>query len=241
VRRSWFANPFFRKGVELAIDKQGIEKNILHGFGKVDGTTQLDGGDSGQDNSNSLSFNYAEAIESLSRAKFHLDKETQTLFDFENRQVEFQLVCEKESTLNLRICGELRRNLKRIGIQVHITPTPQKKIEETVHRNFDWESLLLTEPKIKTLYDLLPRWHSRGGEHWFYPQQEFPLTEWERELDEVLEEMAFSSAPNYSNAQQIWNRVLTDSAPVITTITPLSLRLYRLEIKDVLAKLPLDL
>ncbi|MDP8233576.1 MAG: ABC transporter substrate-binding protein [Candidatus Saelkia tenebricola] len=216
----WFKDKRFRQAISHAIDREAMIEIVLNGFGYTQYGPL----------SSSSGYFYNPGV---AKYEYDLDKANQLLkelglVDIDNDgiledadgvDVEFTLFTNAENTDRVKIAEIIKKDLSEIGIKVHFLPLEFNNIVSKIISTYDWEAIILgftggIEPHFSSNI-----WLSTGHLHAWYPRQEQPSTDWEREIDDI-----FTKAVQVLNRSQRkkmydkWQEIASHEVPLIYTV-----------------------
>ena len=184
----WFQNKIFRQAVITALDRDGIVKGVWFGRG-IALNSIISPANKKWHNPNvrKYSYNPAEALKLLQSQGFYLSP-SGALFDADNNRVEFSLLVADGSKNSTTIATTIVDNLKAIGIKVNLVFLDFAAIVSKIDDTLDYEAAMMGftgggDPSGgKAIY------RSDGFLHVWNPRQQSPATDWEREVDKIIDE-----------------------------------------------------
>jgi peptide/nickel transport system substrate-binding protein len=127
-----------------------------------------------------------KAKELLASSGFRLNGEK--LVDRNGNRVRFSLNTNAGNTLRNAECSLMVSDLAKIGMQVDYLPLEFNSFVARIQESFDFDAILMgfshddTDPSSGI--NVFP---SNASLHFWWPEQEYPHTEWEKEIEECLE------------------------------------------------------
>ncbi|MDR2396835.1 MAG: ABC transporter substrate-binding protein [Puniceicoccales bacterium] len=205
----WFSDVRFRRAVLYGLDRQGmVEANYL-GQGEV-WHSFIHRLDSRWYNPKLRHYDYNpdKAKQILKEAGFTWDGEG-NLIDIDHQRVCFDILWSTSGTNTL--ITTLKNNMADLGIEVNVINLDFKALLEIINHHYTYDSAIVgfrfgqNDPN-----DFLEALHSGGNFHYWWPKQTQAQTEWEKEIDILLNLQAQSldvavRKPYWDRIQEIMN------------------------------------
>ena len=219
-RQRWFENKSFRHAVSLAIDRESLAQLVYRGR-----ATPISGIVSP---SNRLWLNQdippprhdPEAARALLAEAGFSWRDDGALLDSGN-PVSFHLMTNSSNRQRTQMMAIVQEDLARIGIEVETTALEFSTLMERFTQTSDFETGLLgiqngIDPNILINVIL-----SSGGFHLWHMGQEEPTSEWEAELDRLMEAQLIEIDPQQRKAlfDQV-QAILAEEQPLIFLVSP---------------------
>jgi peptide/nickel transport system substrate-binding protein len=142
--------------------------------------------------------------------------------DAKKNPVEFTIVTASSSAERTEIAALIQQDLKKVGIEVQVVPIEFRALLDRVTRTHDFEGCLLAmgggdaDPNSEMSVLM-----SNGSMHLWNLGRSTPATEWEREIDELMQRQLTARDPKerkrcYDRVQQI----LAEQLPLIPLVSP---------------------
>ncbi|MEW6273053.1 MAG: ABC transporter substrate-binding protein [Thermodesulfobacteriota bacterium] len=187
-RLAWFTDRRFLLALAHAVDKQGMIDTIYYGFGEP-AVAYVSPANPVFHNPNLRDYTYdlELAARMLDEAGYR-DRDGDGLREDEHgNRIEFGLVTNAGNLLRERMCSILQDDWTRLGLKVNYRPQTFQSLVERLSSSFDWDAVLMgftgsTDPNNGS--NLL---RSSGNLHLWNPGQKTPATEWEAEIDRLLD------------------------------------------------------
>lgn len=220
-RKQWFRNRDFRNAVSLAINRADISRVAFRGraipaAGPYPPTNRAFFNSALKP----LPYDRQKAKELLVRAGF---KESGgVLRDAAGNPVSFSLVTNGGNRARNQMAALIQQDLKAIGITVNILNLDFRALLERVFKTFDYDACLfgMVGVNIDPAAEM-DVWLSSGANHMWNPGQVRPETEWEAEIDRLMQQQSMSVADKdrkavFDRMQQIIYR----EQPVLYLVHP---------------------
>jgi len=172
----------------------------------------------------------AEAL--LSKGGYRKDKEG-ALRDKEGNRIEFDLNTNAGNRLREQICSILKEDWEKLGMQVNYRPLEFNSLVEKLMSNFQWDAILIALTGGPEPHNGANVHRSSGNLHFWNPRQRTPATDWEAELDRLVEEGASEMILEkrvriYHRIQEIYH----DELPMILTARQEDYQAYKNSIEN---------
>lgn len=221
-KRAWFENLEFRRAVAHAIDKQSMINIVMNGLGFPQESAMSPSAGFFH-NADVVRYEYDldRASELLEQAGFVDRNGDGVREDTEGHPLEFSLVTNAGNTERVQIMNIIRKDLEKLGMQVHVSQLEFNNLVNKLNSTFDWEAMLLgltggIEPHFGKNV-----WHSSGQLHMWYPRQTEPATDWEAEIDRIFVQGLQELDPDKrKQLYDRWQRIVSEQLPLIYTVLP---------------------
>ncbi|MFQ5680644.1 MAG: ABC transporter substrate-binding protein [Candidatus Omnitrophota bacterium] len=216
----WFSDYEFRRAIARAIDKKAMVEILMNGFGRGQHSALSPScGFFYNPNVRVYGYDLARAGDILSRAGY-VDRDGDGLReDGEGNTLEFTLYTNSQSSERAQIAAIIKNDLARLGIKVNLLNLEFNDLVRRLTATYEWEAMVIgltggIEPHFGKNV-----WYSAGSLHMWYPRQQAPVTDWEREIDGI-----FDAAAGEMNAKRRkalydrWQEIVAERLPVIYTV-----------------------
>lgn len=218
----WFTNKNFLKAIAHAIDKKAMIVSSLAGLGEP-AVSYISPAVKLFYNSGLKDYEYApeKSRTLLKEAGFYDRDNDGWIEDKEGHQIEFNLYTNSGNRIRETICTIFVEDMKNIGIRVNFKPIEFNTLVEKLVSNYEWDAVLIGLTGGPEPHNGANFLRSSGKLHIWYPSQNAPSTEWEREIDKLVEEASreldiMKRSGYYKKIQKI----LHDELPIIPTVRP---------------------
>jgi peptide/nickel transport system substrate-binding protein len=225
-KQSWFRSDKFRLAVSIAIDREAIVRLVYQGRGAALWGPVTPGNARWKN----AAIRYPgrsldKSRQLLAEAGFRLangDNGEPNLVDADGQPVEFSIVTSSSNADRAKMAALLQDDLKQLGIRVQIVPLELRSLIDRVTQTKEYDTCVLgiasfdTDPNSD-----LNVWLSSGGMHLWNPSQKRPATDWEAELDRLMEQQL--TATNATERKKLYDRVqeiLVEHQPMIFLASP---------------------
>jgi len=225
-KQSWFRSEKFRQAVSLAIDREAIVRLVYQGRGAALWGPVTPG--------NARWLNAAirypgrsldKSRQLLAEAGFRLANAGNgdpKLVDTDGKPVEFSIVTSSSNADRAKMAALVEDDLKQLGIRVQVVPLELRSLIDRVTQTKEYDACVLGIAS----FDADPNsdmnvWLSSGGMHLWNPAQKHAATEWEAEIDRLMEQQL--TATNNAQRKKLYDRVqeiLAEHQPMIFLASP---------------------
>jgi peptide/nickel transport system substrate-binding protein len=224
VKAAWFHDVRFRRAVSHAIDRESIATQIYQGL-----ATPLYG--------LVAAGNRAWIANDLPRTEYSLDKarallqeagfvtkgtaDAPELYDAKGTRVEFTVIVSSENELRAKSALVIQDDLRRLGMNVNIAPINNTQLTSRINQTYDYDAVLYgtsaSEPDPSTYADVL---RSDSAQHFWYPKEPRPATDWEARLDDLAAQQAHET--NTERRRALFRDIqliVAEQLPIIPIVT----------------------
>ena len=222
-RYEWFNDPQFRRALAHAVDKSTMIATALDGFG-VPAVSYISPANARFYNPHLVDypFDLAHARALLAEAGY-LDRDGDGMLeDRAHHPVEFTLTTIAHNPVREQIARVLQRNWQNgLQLRVHVESVEPGALLDRLHTTFDWDVMLVGLTGSPEPHDADSFLRSSGALHVWFPNQPKPATDWEAEIDQLLDR-AQNGAPG-ARRDAYWRiqAILHERLPIIQTVRPL--------------------
>lgn len=220
-KRQWFGSREFRKAISLAINRADISRVAYRGRAIPASGPYPPG--------NRMFFNSAlkphpfdvqQARQMLTRAGFRNDGSG--LRDSSGNPVSFTLLTNAGNRARSQTAALIQQDLKALGISVNIVVLDFSALLERILKTYDYEACVFGTVGVSvdpaTDMDI---WLSSGASHIWNPGQSAPSTDWERQIDGLMQKQ--SAAVSDKDRKSAFDRVqqiLYEQEPMLYLVHP---------------------
>jgi len=183
----WFTDKNFRQAIMYAINRQGLIDGSFFGrAAKINSIISQANKKWYHEGVKKYDFNPEKSKQLLKDSGFTFNKKNQ-LLDKHGNEVEFSIMISEGSLSAMNTATTIVENLKEIGIKVKLTALDFSALVTKVNDSFDYESIMMGltgggDPSGgKAIY------RSDGFLHMWNPRQVTPQTEWESQVDALMD------------------------------------------------------
>jgi peptide/nickel transport system substrate-binding protein len=225
-KQTWFRAEKFRQAISLAIDREAIVRLVYQGRG-----TALWGPVTpGNRRWANAAISYPgrsldKSRQLLTEAGFRFvsgENGEQKLVDADGKAVEFSVITSSSNADRAKMAALIQEDLKQLGMRVQVVPLELRSLIDRVTQTKEYDACVLGIAS----FDADPNadlnvWLSSGGMHLWNPAQKHPATDWEAEIDRLMEQQLI--ATNTAQRKKLYDRVqeiLTERQPMIFLASP---------------------
>jgi peptide/nickel transport system substrate-binding protein len=233
-KRRWFRSDEFRRAISDTINREDICRVVYRGHARpAAGPVSV---------SNRFWLNAAlkppaysvnTAQARLQRDGFH--RSGDALFDRDGHKVEFSMITNAGNKLHERTLALIQQDLAKLGIQLNIVVLDFPSLIERISRSFNYESVLMAFTNVDLdPSDQMNIWLSSGAQHQWNPNQKTPETQWEAEIDKLMQAQA--AAPDSKQRKAYFDKVqeiVAEKAPMLFLVNPNALSAVSANLKNV--------
>ena len=221
-KQAWFQNLKFRQAISAAIDRESLVRLVYGARG-----TAL-WGNVGPGNRlwvNSAIPHPPRSLETarqlLKTAGFSWNKSGQ-LIDSSGTPVEFTIISSSSNAQRMKMATLIQDDLGQLGMTVHLVPLEFRAMLNRIFQSFDYEAAIMglgggdadPNPEMNV-------WLSSGSSHLWHLGETRPATEWEREIDELMQRQMITI--DYQKRKRLYDRVqqlISENLPFVFLATP---------------------
>jgi peptide/nickel transport system substrate-binding protein len=236
VKLRWFRNRKFRQAVSCAIDRERMVREIYQGraqptYGFISAENRK------WNNPNTPRFGYdpARARALLGEIGIQDRNGDGVLEDAEGNPVEIVFNAPIGNPGREKAAVTIQEDLKKLGIKVDLQPLDFKTLVDKINSTFDYECALLglggggLDPasQMRVL-------KSNEELHQWFPYQKTPSTDWEAEIDKLMD--AQMRTLDFAERKKDFDQVqviLAEETPMIYTVSPFLYSAIRADIGNV--------
>ncbi len=216
---NWFTDLKFAQAMAHMVDKKSIISLVYHGLA-VPAVADISPENKIFHNPELKDYDYDPklAADLLEAAGYHLSKPG-VRTDPKGNRLEFDLTTNTGAPERDQMCAIFKQDLEKLGIKVNYRPLEFTTLVDRIDSSFDWDCLLMGFTGTIEPNDGSNFYKSSGNLHLWNPNQPTPATQWEAEIDTLLDQGASEMdttkrAPYYWKIQQI----LHEQLPIIETV-----------------------
>jgi peptide/nickel transport system substrate-binding protein len=223
----WFQNRLFRVAISHAIDREGICYLVYNGLAKPLYTPITEANRPYYDEGYYPRFDYdlSKARSILESLGFRDRDGDGILEDADGNRLSFTLLTNAGNKERETIGNIIKEDLRKIGIEVNFQPIDfNNLVSRLTAPPYEWEAIIIGLTGSRDPHFGKNVWHSSGQLHMWNPSQKEPATEWEREVDSLIDKGAVEM--DFKRRVEIYKRayrIITEQQPMIFIATPKSL------------------
>src|SRR3984893_3191966 len=144
------------------------------------------------------------------------------LLDATRQPVEFSIITSSSNSQRMKMATLLEDDLAHLGMQVHVVPLEFRAMIDRVFQSFDYDAAMMglgggdadPNPEMNV-------WAFSGTSHLWHLGETKPATDWERELDQLMQQQMVTL--DYAKRKQLYDRaqqLIAENLPFIFLGTP---------------------
>jgi peptide/nickel transport system substrate-binding protein len=144
------------------------------------------------------------------------------LLDTAKHPVEFTIITSSSNSQRMKMATLLQDDLSQLGMQVHVVPLEFRAVIDRVFQSFDYDAAIMglgggdadPNPEMNV-------WAFNGTSHLWHLGETQPATDWERELDQLMQQQMVTL--DYAKRKQLYDRaqqLIAENLPFIFLGTP---------------------
>jgi peptide/nickel transport system substrate-binding protein len=218
----WFRDQKFRQAVSTAIDRNAIVKLVYQGRA-VSLASQVTPGNKfwRNDALPKPQYSLANARVLLQTAGFRWRPDG-TLIDAAGKPVSFSILVSASNAQRKQMATLIQADLKQLGITVQVVPMEFRAQLDRILQTHDYDAAIMAlgsgdaDPTAE-----MNVWLSTGGTHLWHLGQKQPATNWEAEIDRLMQAQESATDPQkrkreYDQVQEI----VATQLPLICLVSP---------------------
>jgi peptide/nickel transport system substrate-binding protein len=221
-KQEWFGNLKFRQAISAAIDRESIVRLVYGARGTALWGNVGPGNRLWMNNAIPHPQRSLETARQLLKSAGFSWNGSGQLLDTSKAPVEFTIVSSSSNAQRMKMATLVQDDLTQLGLQVHVVPLEFRAMLNRIFQSFDYDAAILglgggdadPNPEMNV-------WLSSGSSHLWHLGETRPATEWEREIDELMQQQMVTL--DYHKRKQLYDRVqqlISDNLPFIFLATP---------------------
>lgn len=236
VKLKWFRDKRFRQAMSFAVNRDEIIRQVYNGRAQsVQGFLSSDNKQWNNPSVPQYSYDPDKARALLAEIGMTNHAADGTLEDADGHPVKFSILYAYENPVRGKIATMVAADFKRLGIQLDVQPVDFLMLTRQINVFMNYECATLglggggLDPA--SLMNILK---SDAPLHQWFPSQQHPSTEWEANLDLLMDDQLHTLDPAqrkkyFDEAQSIW----ADEQPMICLAAPYVAAAIRSDIANV--------
>jgi peptide/nickel transport system substrate-binding protein len=221
-KQAWFRDLKFRQAISVAVDRDSIVRLVYGARGAALW------GNVGPGNKLWINQNIPHPQRSVETARQILKSagyswnQAGQLLDTAGRQVEFSIITSSSNSQRMKMATLLQDDLSHLGMQVHVVPLEFRAMIDRVFQNFNYDAAIMglgggdadPNPEMNV-------WAFAGTSHLWHLGETKPASDWERELDQLMQQQMVTL--DYNKRKQLYDRaqqLIAENLPFIFLGTP---------------------
>lgn len=220
VQSTWFRDVNFRRALAHAIDKDKLIDIVSYGFGYPQhGPMSPSSGYFYNPHVTAYSYNLDKARSLLAQAGYKDRNNDGQIEDKDGHPIEFSLMTTANTSARVQTAGIIAADFRQLGMKINLVSLEFNVLVAKLMSGFDWEAVMMgltggVEPHFGKNV-----WHSTGGLHLWFPRQEQPSSDWEKRIDEIMDQ----GVQELDDAKRKvlydeFQRIASDQLPVTYTV-----------------------
>jgi len=221
-KQAWFSDLKFRQAISAVVDRESIVR-LVYGtrgaalWGNVGPGNKLWINQTIPHPSRSV-----ETARQLLKSAGYSWNSAGQLLDGARRPVEFSIITSSSNSQRMKMATLLQDDLSHLGMQVHVVPLEFRAMIDRVFQSFDYDAAIMglgggdadPNPEMNV-------WAFSGTSHLWHLGETKPATDWERELDQLMQQQMVTL--DYAKRKQLYDRaqqLIAENLPLIFLGTP---------------------
>lgn len=202
----WYTNLNFRKAVSHSINRDAIIRNVYRGRGEaIHGPLSPSMGKWYYPEIPKFDYNL-EAAKKLLEEIEYIDRDGDGIReDPEGNKISFSIITNRGNNIREDTGLIIEQSLKEIGLDARLQTVDFNTLVTAIADSFDYQACLLGLTGSDNPLSGLNVYKSSGRTHPWYPGQETPATEFEAQVDQLLED--FLATPDEDGQVKIWHEI----------------------------------
>jgi len=221
-KQAWFRDLKFRQAISAAVDRDSIVRLVYGARGAAMWGNVGPG--------NKLWINQTiphpqrsvETARQLLKSAGYSWNAAGQLLDGARRPVEFSIITSSSNSQRMKMATLLQDDLAHLGMQVHVVPLEFRAMIDRIFQSFDYDAAIMAlgggdadpNPEMNV-------WAFSGTSHLWHMGETKPATDWERELDQLMQQQMVTL--DYAKRKQLYDRaqqLIAENLPFIFLGTP---------------------
>ena len=219
-RLDWFTDKQFLRAIAHSIDKVSFINDTMYGFGRPAATyISPENRQFHNPQLEDYPYDLDRARRILAEAGY-ADRDGDGIIEDPNgNPIAFTLYTNAGNRVREKMCSILLEDLTALGMKVNYRPLDFTLLVEKLDTTFDWDAMLIGFTGAIEPHNAANLLRSRGNLHFWHPNQSSPASEWEAEIDRLLEAGSRELDPE-ARRQSYWRiqELLHEELPMIPTI-----------------------
>jgi peptide/nickel transport system substrate-binding protein len=221
-RQAWFRDVRFRQAISLAIDRDAINRLVYRGRGAPISTHVSPG------NRLWLDDKIPRPARSLARSREFLKaagfswRSDSVLIDSHGAEVEFSIITSASSVQRSQMATMIQQDLKELGIRIQVVPLEFRTMLDRILQTHEYEAVIMglgggdVDPD-----STMNVWLSSGDDHFWDLGETQPATEWEAEIDRLMNrQMSTLAAKDRKRLYDRVQEIEVEEVPLVFLVSP---------------------
>ena len=221
-KQAWFHDLKFRQAISAAVDRESIVRLVYGARGAALWGNVGPGNKLWINQTIPHPLRSVETARQLLRSAGYSWNAAGQLLDGARRPVEFSIVTSSSNSQRMKMATLLQDDLSHLGMQVHVVPLEFRAMIDRVFQSFDYDAAIMglgggdadPNPEMNV-------WAFSGTSHLWHLGETKPATDWERELDQLMQQQMVTL--DYAKRKQLYDRaqqLIAENLPFIFLGTP---------------------
>ena len=221
-KQAWFRDIRFRQAVSAAIDREGIVRLVYHGRGATLWGQVTPGNKLWTDSQLPHPPRSLDRARELLKSAGFSWKSDGSLVDPHGSPVEFSILTSSSNEQRIKMAAIIQDDLSQLGMDVHVVSLEFGAVVNRITKTHDYEACIMG--LVSGDADPTPEmnvWLSSGETHLWHPSEAHAATEWESEIDALMERQLVTL--NYVKRKRLYDRVqeiVAQQVPIICLASP---------------------
>jgi peptide/nickel transport system substrate-binding protein len=222
-KQQWFNDVRFRQAISSAIDRGAMNRVVYHGRGAPIWTHVTPGNRLWFDSSAAHPvYSLTRSKELLKAAGFAWTKNDGTLVDRNGTRVDFSIIVSTSGNERVVMAAMIQQDLSLLGIRLEVVPLEFHSLLTSVLETHDYDAAIMGlsggdgDPNSQ-----MNVWLSSGDDHLWDPDEIHPVTNWEAEIDDLMQTQESTSSTD--ERKHLYNRIQEieiAEVPVVFLVSP---------------------
>jgi peptide/nickel transport system substrate-binding protein len=221
-RQAWFRDLKFRQAISAAVDRESIVRLVYGSRGAALWGNVGPGNKLWINQSIPHPPRSVETARQMLRSAGYSWNSAGQLLDARGRPIEFSIITSSSNSQRMKMATLLQDDLSHLGMQVHVVPLEFRAVIDRVFQSFDYDAAIMglgggdadPNPEMNV-------WAFAGTSHMWHLGETQPATDWERELDQLMQQQMVTL--DYLKRKQLYDRaqqLIVENLPFVFLGTP---------------------
>ncbi len=224
----WFQNQDFRQAIAYAINRDKIIDLLMNGLGKPQ-YSPVSEANTFYHSQDVKAYPYSpEKAKTILKSIGFRDRDSDgVLEDTKQRNLAVSLFTNANDTQRVQIATLIKKDLEKIGVDVHFLALDFNNLVAKLTATFDWEMILIGLTGGIEPYFGKNVWSYKGNLHMWNPTKE-PIADYEIKIEEIFNQAAKTlDDEKRKELFNKWQQIVSYQVPLVYTVTPYSIYAVR--------------